>query len=220
MRAAVFSSAAAALLALTAPTFAAASGADVPRLTLADALQRAATRNPALDSARARYLAMRERPRIEGSLPDPTVGVRYHNEDWGLSFGESEFSFVEIGAEQELPFPGKRSLRERIAVREAERERAMRDATAAMVLAAVAARHAELAVAERSAEILSESRELIELMVKQVGAKIYYIDAVEHDAYVAGVSHLPFMLSAALVELVGGSAGWKGGSFRSWRSSP
>jgi prephenate dehydrogenase len=51
--------------------------------------------------------------------------------------------------------------------------------------------------------------ELVELMVKQVGAKIYYIDAVEHDAYVAGVSHLPFMLSAALVELVGGSPGWK-----------
>jgi prephenate dehydrogenase len=51
--------------------------------------------------------------------------------------------------------------------------------------------------------------ELIEAMVKQVHAKIYYIDAVEHDAYVAGVSHLPFMLSTALVELVSDSAGWK-----------
>jgi len=182
VRAAVFSSGAAALLALAAATAAAASGADVPRnLTLADALQRAAASNPALDAARARYLAMRERPRIEGSLPDPTLGVRYHNEDWGLSFGESEFSFVEIGAEQELPFPGKRSLRERIALREAERERAMRDATAAMVLGAVAARYAELAVAERSADILAESRELIELMVEQSSSRYSVGESEQQD---------------------------------------
>lgn len=51
--------------------------------------------------------------------------------------------------------------------------------------------------------------DLIEALVRQVRSKIYYIDAVEHDAYVAGVSHLPFMLSTALMELVGGSAGWK-----------
>ena len=51
--------------------------------------------------------------------------------------------------------------------------------------------------------------ELVEAMVRQIGAKIYYIDAAEHDAYVAGVSHLPFLLSTALVELVSRSAGWK-----------
>src|SRR5574338_381003 len=46
--------------------------------TLGWALERASSRNPALEAARSRYLAMRERPRFEGSLPDPTVGVRYH----------------------------------------------------------------------------------------------------------------------------------------------
>jgi prephenate dehydrogenase len=51
--------------------------------------------------------------------------------------------------------------------------------------------------------------DLVEAMVRQVRAKIYYIDAAEHDAYVAGVSHLPFLLSTALVELVSRSAGWK-----------
>lgn len=51
--------------------------------------------------------------------------------------------------------------------------------------------------------------ELVEAMVRQIHAKIYYIDAAEHDAYVAGVSHLPFMLSTALVDLVSNSPGWK-----------
>lgn len=54
-----------------------------------------------------------------------------------------------------------------------------------------------------------QSIELVEAMVRQAHAKIYYIDAAEHDAYVAGVSHLPFLLSTALVELLGRSAGWK-----------
>ncbi|HEX9370682.1 MAG TPA: prephenate dehydrogenase/arogenate dehydrogenase family protein [Roseiflexaceae bacterium] len=51
--------------------------------------------------------------------------------------------------------------------------------------------------------------DLIEALVRQIRAKIYYIDAAEHDAYVAGVSHLPFMLSAALVDLVSRSPSWR-----------
>lgn len=50
---------------------------------------------------------------------------------------------------------------------------------------------------------------LVEAMAQQVGAKIYYIDPIEHDGYVAGVSHLPFLLAAALVEVTSRGAGWK-----------
>jgi prephenate dehydrogenase len=50
---------------------------------------------------------------------------------------------------------------------------------------------------------------LVETMIAQIHAKVYYIDAAEHDAYVAGVSHLPFMLSTALADLVSRSPGWK-----------
>jgi prephenate dehydrogenase len=51
--------------------------------------------------------------------------------------------------------------------------------------------------------------DLVDGLVRQVGAKTYFIDPDEHDAYVAGVSHLPFLLSAALVEATGGSPAWK-----------
>jgi prephenate dehydrogenase len=46
-------------------------------------------------------------------------------------------------------------------------------------------------------------------MVERAGAKPYYIDPVEHDAYVGGISHLPFLLSTALVEVTSASAGWR-----------
>ncbi|GAB4160757.1 MAG: prephenate dehydrogenase/arogenate dehydrogenase family protein [Roseiflexaceae bacterium] len=54
-----------------------------------------------------------------------------------------------------------------------------------------------------------ESVAVVEAMVKQIGAKLYYIDPVEHDSYVAGVSHLPFLLSAQLVQALSKSPGWR-----------
>lgn len=150
-------------------------------LTLQGALEMARARNRDVRAADARYLAMRERPSQEGTLPDPTVGVRYHNEDWPVTLGESEFSYLDVSAEQEIPFPGKLALRERIASREAERERAMRDLTLAMALANVAASYANLVVAERSDEILRDSLRLLALVVEQSAARYAVGQAAQQD---------------------------------------
>lgn len=49
----------------------------------------------------------------------------------------------------------------------------------------------------------------VEALVRAVGAKPYYIDAEEHDAYVAGISHLPLLLSVGLMEVTSASPAWK-----------
>jgi prephenate dehydrogenase len=49
----------------------------------------------------------------------------------------------------------------------------------------------------------------VEALVRTVGAKPYYIDPEEHDAYVAAISHLPMLLSVGLVEITGSSPAWK-----------
>ena len=41
-----------------------------------------------------------------------------------------------------------------------------------------------------------------------IGARPFFVDAAEHDSYVAAVSHLPFLMSTALVNLTAGSAAW------------
>ncbi len=46
-------------------------------------------------------------------------------------------------------------------------------------------------------------------LVETIGARPYYIDADEHDAYVAGISHLPFLLATTLVEITSHSPAWK-----------
>ncbi|HEY1011596.1 MAG TPA: prephenate dehydrogenase/arogenate dehydrogenase family protein [Herpetosiphonaceae bacterium] len=54
-----------------------------------------------------------------------------------------------------------------------------------------------------------EAVDLATALVETIGAKPYFIDAAEHDSYVAGASHLPFVLSVALAEATSRSAGWK-----------
>jgi prephenate dehydrogenase len=46
-------------------------------------------------------------------------------------------------------------------------------------------------------------------LISAAGAEPFFIDPEEHDAYVAGVSHLPFVLSAALMNAVARDASWR-----------
>jgi len=57
----------------------------------------------------------------------------------------------------------------------------------------------------------SASNEAVATVVKLVelmGARPYFVDAVEHDSLVAAISHLPMILSAALVSTVASSPSW------------
>ena len=46
-------------------------------------------------------------------------------------------------------------------------------------------------------------------MINALGAEPLFIDPHEHDGYVGGISHLPFMLSIALVRAVSRDASWR-----------
>lgn len=46
-------------------------------------------------------------------------------------------------------------------------------------------------------------------IIAAVGAEPYFVDPNEHDAFVAGVSHLPFVLSAALMKATSADSSWR-----------
>ena len=46
-------------------------------------------------------------------------------------------------------------------------------------------------------------------MVELLEARPYFLDAVEHDSYVAAVSHLPIIISSALVSVTSKSPSWR-----------
>ena len=77
-----------------------------------------------------------------------------------------------------------------------------RDADAAMLNGAVYA----VCPARNASQ---ESVQAVVSLVQAIGAKPYFVDAAEHDSYVAAVSHLPFMLSVSLVNATTRSVGWR-----------
>jgi prephenate dehydrogenase len=46
-------------------------------------------------------------------------------------------------------------------------------------------------------------------MVNALGAEPYFVDPNEHDAYVAGISHLPFVASTALMNALSADPSWR-----------
>ncbi len=60
--------------------------------------------------------------------------------------------------------------------------------------------------------LVSASEEAVQTvlgMISALGAEPLFIDADEHDSYVAGISHLPFLLSVALMRVVSRDASWR-----------
>jgi prephenate dehydrogenase len=53
-----------------------------------------------------------------------------------------------------------------------------------------------------------KSIDIMTSMVKKLGAMPFFIDAEEHDNLVAGISHLPILISAALVSLTTQNPSW------------
>jgi prephenate dehydrogenase len=46
-------------------------------------------------------------------------------------------------------------------------------------------------------------------IIAATGAEAYFVDPVEHDSYVAGISHLPFLVAATLVDTVAADPSWR-----------
>ncbi len=59
-----------------------------------------------------------------------------------------------------------------------------------------------------SADTKQQAVSAVATMAEAIGAKPFFISADEHDSFVAAASHLPFMMSVALMETVSKSANW------------
>ncbi|HEY6011337.1 MAG TPA: TolC family protein, partial [Nitrospirota bacterium] len=74
----------------------------------------------------AKWKASSARVRQAGSLPDPMVMIGYQNEGWNeYTYGKMEGAQWMYSVSQMFPFPGKRSLKEEMAGRDAETADAM-----------------------------------------------------------------------------------------------
>jgi outer membrane protein TolC len=87
---------------------------------LAALVEEALAQNPDIARALEDEVAARSRPAQASSLADPMLSVVYTNDGWSPSLGSEEDSNLALMGSQDLPYPGKRRLREELAGFEAE----------------------------------------------------------------------------------------------------
>jgi outer membrane protein, heavy metal efflux system len=78
-------------------------------------IEEALTRNPGLLAARQVEAAAQSRPGQAGARPGPMLGVSYENDGAGPSLGREPMTRLGVSVGQDLPYPGKRSARRRVA---------------------------------------------------------------------------------------------------------
>ncbi len=144
--------------------------------------------NPEIRAAAAKWHAAEARPAQAGALPDPMVDLAYHNESFDrLTQGSSEFAWIRIGASQEVPFPGKLGLKQRIATTEAEQTHQLSRRTELEVISRVKTAYAEYAHLFELLDLLRRNRDLLQKFARTAEAKYSVGEGIQQDVLRAHV---------------------------------
>lgn len=139
-----------------------ARAGDRSPLDLAALLDEAARGSPELVELKARAESAATVPLQREALPDPKLSVAYTNDGvTSFTLGDSEFTNLTLGWEQEVPQRSVRARAAAVAQAEAETAEASRSAAAARLRARVIAVYVELWRLDRLRTLLDERRTLL-----------------------------------------------------------
>lgn len=134
-----------------------AEGADQAALELQPLIDEALKNNHDLYVTDAKWKASSAKARQAGSLPDPMVMIGYQNEGWNeYTFGKMEGAQWMYSLSQMFPFPGKRSLKEEMASRDADTAGAMHRAARLAIVARVKELYFDLFLVYKDLDLIRE----------------------------------------------------------------
>jgi outer membrane protein TolC len=144
--------------------------------------------NPEINAAKARWQASAKRPAQEGTLPDPMIGVDWQNVSFdSITLDEESNSMLKFSFEQEIPFPGKLSLKAKIATRDSEAEEKSYQATVRRVVADLKVAYYDWHLAEKAIEITERNKKLLEKFTKIAEVKYEVGKGIQQDVLKAQV---------------------------------
>lgn len=152
--------------------------------TLASLVAELSTNNPELAAARREVDMRVARIAPAGAPPDPTLSVGYMSGFARPPFFPSSSTpnaFRQVGASQEIPFPGKLSLRSRIAAADADASRWSVEDTRLQLTAELKTMYFEYQFATRSLEIVKRNREVLDAFRQIAEARFSVGQAIQQD---------------------------------------
>lgn len=140
--------------------------ADEPVLRVELLVQEAIEKNPKIIAARERHSKLKEKVPQAGALEDPMLGFGVVNVPSNFNFNEEDMTMKEISVSQKFPFPGKRSLIEEAAVRDADAGAAEVEEIANQMEKEVKAAFYDLSHVYRATGVTQRNKSLLEELSK------------------------------------------------------
>lgn len=131
---------------------------------LAQLLEEARQKNPALQAALHQQMAASHVPRQSRALPDTQILVQQLNVGSPRPFAgytNSDFAYIGLGAAQEIPWPGKRALRSQVAELETGSLRAQSGAVQRAIEEQVKVAYFRLAYLQQTLDILQRNDKVL-----------------------------------------------------------
>src|SRR3970282_2093558 len=165
-------------------------------------VEEAMEKNPEILRAKAEWEAATKRPSQAGSLPDPIVGVGWRNVRFDrITLTEDPNSMVTFSLSQEFPFPGKLSLREKVAQEEAQAQEKLYEASLRRVIADLKEAYYDWFLVDKSIEITFKNKDLLEKFLKVAEAKYAVGKGIQQDVLKAQVEVSRFIEKSPLLKL-------------------
>ncbi len=138
---------------------------EVKTISLDEVVAMAKQDNPQIKAAQQKYLAAESRVKSAYSLPDPWVGFEY----WGFPQGSMDSAGIEqkmYTFTQEIPWPGKLSLRAKIAASSADITNSAYNDKVREIIKQVKQAYADMFFAYKAIEVNQKNSDILSQMIK------------------------------------------------------
>ncbi|HET8824029.1 MAG TPA: TolC family protein [Terriglobales bacterium] len=140
--------------------------------------------NPAVRASEAAIATARYAPKQASALPDTEMMVQHFSVGSPRPFAgysNSDFAYIGFGASQELPYPGKRSLRASVAEHEVAISSAEKDAVAWDAVTSLKLAYLQLASSQKVISILQKDQQTAEQIVQSAEARYRVGQGAQED---------------------------------------
>src|SRR5256712_2247289 len=168
--------------------------------SLHDLVQEVEQRNPQIAAAYHGWQAARNLPQQVSAFPETQVSVQQFSVGSPRPFAgysNSEFAYVGFGASQDIPYPGKRQLRARVAEREAESMEAQTDSVRRMVVGNLKVVYFKLAYIQQTLGVLQKSDERLNQVQEAAEARYRVGQGNQQDVLKAQLQHTKILQGIA-----------------------
>src|ERR1700732_1823455 len=168
--------------------------------SLREVTQEAEQKNPQIAASFHAWQASRNVPKQVSALPETQLSVQQFSVGSPRLFAgysNSDFAYIGFGASQDIPYPGKRQLRARVAEHEADSMEAQTDSVRRAVVGNLKTVYFRLAYIQQTLGVLQKSDQLLNQVQEATEARYRVGQGNQQDVLKAQLQHTKILQEIA-----------------------